>query len=270
MERNQFDVVVYGNTNFVRQLVRKENIQYNNGGNIVSVTENFYDDNNYQLDEVRQYTSNGIKSTKFKYPHDFPENFVCRPMLERNIVYPILQMDDFVENKIVKTTENGYWWYNNDIWIIAPSNIKIGYGGSLDTKITYDKYDYWGNLLQYHTKENVNTILYRGYNNEYVTATIVGKKSYAEVNSLMGAYLDQLDDNLTKFQLENLNKTIRTLCPDSQITTYTYKPLNGISSKTTPNGQTTFYEYDGFRRLNAIKDQKGNNLQQVDYNYMKD
>lgn len=59
-----------------------------------------------------------------------------------------------------------------------------------------------------------------------------------------------------------------SLCPaNSEITTYTYKPLIGLTSTTDPKGMTTYYEYDSFQRLKYIKDQNGNILKSYDYHY---
>ncbi|WP_423147013.1 hypothetical protein, partial [Rubrolithibacter danxiaensis] len=51
---------------------------------------------------------------------------------------------------------------------------------------------------------------------------------------------------------------IRVYPKDAQMTTYTYEPLEGMTSRTDEKGQTTYYEYDDFQRLAYIKDQYGN------------
>jgi YD repeat-containing protein len=53
----------------------------------------------------------------------------------------------------------------------------------------------------------------------------------------------------------------------AQMTTYTYDPLVGMTSATDPNGTTTYYEYDGFGRLQAVKDQEGNVLKTYQYHF---
>ena len=65
---------------------------------------------------------------------------------------------------------------------------------------------------------------------------------------------DQIDD-------------IRFYPVNSQVNSYTYRPLVGVTSITDAKGMTTYYEYDSFQRLKSVKDQNGNILKQTDYHY---
>lgn len=60
---------------------------------------------------------------------------------------------------------------------------------------------------------------------------------------------------------------IRIYPTDAQVTTYTYRPLVGMTSMIDPRGQTTHYGYDGFQRLKSIKDTNENMLKSYDYHY---
>jgi|GEM_PF-895576 len=53
----------------------------------------------------------------------------------------------------------------------------------------------------------------------------------------------------------------------SQMTTYTYDPLIGVTSITDLKNMTTYYEYDIFQRLINIKDQNGDIIKHTDYHY---
>ena len=47
----------------------------------------------------------------------------------------------------------------------------------------------------------------------------------------------------------------------------TYNPLVGITSITDPRGETLYYTYDAFNRLEHVKDAEGNILNKNEYNY---
>ncbi len=53
----------------------------------------------------------------------------------------------------------------------------------------------------------------------------------------------------------------------SSITTYTYEPLIGITSKSDANGNITYFEYDSFGRLKIARNQDRNIVKQYSYSY---
>ncbi len=54
---------------------------------------------------------------------------------------------------------------------------------------------------------------------------------------------------------------------DAMMTSYTYKPLIGITSESDSRNMPAYYEYDTFGRLKMVRDQQGNILKTYDYNY---
>ncbi|MDT3403739.1 RHS repeat protein [Mucilaginibacter terrae] len=59
-----------------------------------------------------------------------------------------------------------------------------------------------------------------------------------------------------------------SICPaDAQLSTYTYKPLVGITSMIDPRGQVTTYEYDSFQRLKTVRDENGKVVKDMEYHY---
>lgn len=139
---------------------------------------------------------------------------------------------------------------------------------TFEDEVTYHAYDDFGNVAEVSSKDGVHTVYIWGYNNQYLLAEIVSM-TYAELRAKHITdpdYLRQLANRPQPlpYDLDMLN-ALRTAMPNSMVTTYTYKPLIGLSTVCDANGKTTYYEYDGFGRLNCVKDQEGKVLKTIDY-----
>jgi len=101
-----------------------------------------------------------------------------------------------------------------------------------------------------------------------------GKHLVAEVKN---ATFEQVKTALGNIMPESLSASLlpdmtlinglRVKLQGSQVTTYTYKPLTGITTITDPNGATTRYEYDTSGRLRYIKDNNAKIIQEYNYHY---
>jgi YD repeat-containing protein len=60
---------------------------------------------------------------------------------------------------------------------------------------------------------------------------------------------------------------VRVYPAGALMTTYTYRPLAGMTSQMDANHVATYYEYDGLGRLQYVRDQDGNLLKTYEYNY---
>lgn len=75
-----------------------------------------------------------------------------------------------------------------------------------------------------------------------------------------------LNNPTNELVMQNELAKLRNL-PNTFVTTFTYKPLVGMTTQTDANGKTTTYEYDSFNRLKLIRDFNGNILKTFDYKY---
>ncbi|MFC4634060.1 hypothetical protein ACFO3O_09085 [Dokdonia ponticola] len=125
--------------------------------------------------------------------------------------------------------------------------------------------------------DRVNEVTYIwGYDNRYPIAKIVNA-SYSEVSSYVTSLvsLAQADNDRTFGYLGNegaLRQALDVMRNDpalshTQISSYTYDPLIGVTSMTDPRGYTMYYEYDTLYRLQSVKDATGNILTRNEYNY---
>jgi YD repeat-containing protein len=80
-----------------------------------------------------------------------------------------------------------------------------------------------------------------------------------EANTLIGL---SNSGSLLADSFESLRKKEGAL-----VTSYIYDPLVGVTAIIQPDGQKATYEYDDFGRLKLIKDQDGNVLKEIEYNY---
>ncbi|WP_343318216.1 hypothetical protein [Sphingobacterium multivorum] len=128
--------------------------------------------------------------------------------------------------------------------------------------------DIYNNPLEIRKLSEPHTVYLWGYNGQYLIAEIKNA-TYLEVSTLLTqAVIDGL--NLSTVSDASINAAmvkLRAGLPKAMVTSYTYKPLTGMTSKTDPKGITESYLYDGFRRLQAVLDHLNNVTTSIDYHY---
>jgi len=152
---------------------------------------------------------------------------------------------------------------------------------NFETKIEVELYDSDRNFLQVKQSNGTPLSYIYGYSNSQPVAQLTGVSYSAIPQDLIDdihSYSNADDDtcigfNPTSCSESQLRSSLNNLRshysndPSVQITTYTYDPLIGVTSITDPRGETTYYEYDDFNRLKAVKDAEGNLLEETEYNY---
>ena len=182
----------------------------------------------------------------------------------KNIIAPI-QI-----NKKLNSNLTGQERYNfNSNFLLENFQSSIG-TNPLETKITYNNYDAKGNAVELQKNNDIKYSYLWGYNFQYPIAEIENA-GYSEIVAVLSqAVLDGFNTNPgTDDQLRQALNVLRQspALQKARITTYTYNPLVGMTSKTDVNNQITYFEYDQLNRVKLIKDYQGNILKRYEYNY---
>ncbi|AOC96484.1 hypothetical protein BB050_03395 [Flavobacterium anhuiense] len=255
-----------------------------NGNNpvITTTTYNYSKPNHVQLaSQVTENSSLETLETKYLYAKDaeMASEPAISTLLAKNMVgIPLVTKNYKMGNKLFeKKTEYAYDSTTSNL--LLPKYIYSNKGNepinvNQDKKITFNKYDDKGNVLQYTPESGMPVSIIWGYNKTQPIAKIENA-SYDQIasfvtnlQSLSNADNDNCLSSSCKEQIlrESLN-AMRVSLNQFMITTYTYNPLQGITSITDPKGISTYYEYDSFSRLKFVKDKDLNVLEKYCYNY---
>ncbi|WP_223560111.1 RHS repeat domain-containing protein [Chryseobacterium lathyri] len=187
------------------------------------------------------------------------------------------------EKKNGKTLSKSVTKYDNPSLLLPTSAFAANISdGSMKQVMTADAYDDKGNLVQLTSVVGLSTSFIYGYNKTQIIAKIEGAKYddiknsplvIAAVNASNDDLVNPASENALVMALDNLRKD--SSMTGYQITAYTYNPLIGLTTTTTPNGQRETYEYDSSGRLKTVrkmeKDASGNavykTVKEYKYNY---
>ncbi|WP_281323487.1 SpvB/TcaC N-terminal domain-containing protein [Flavobacterium aestivum] len=233
-----------------------------NGLNPVETTTTYGYNNPSHLQLTSQSTKSSLKETletKYYYPLDLAmasEPFVL-DMIANNRIDTPLKTETFRDNTKQSEQKTEYAKDATTSNLLLPKFIyaakfpnSLSTANSLERKITFDKYDEIGNILQYTLESGTPVAIIWGYNKTKPIAKIEN----ATYDQASAAYTT--NDNI-----------FRNSLPNAMITTYTYIPLVGIKTITDPKGQVTTYDYDDFNRLKLMKDSQGKIVTENQYHY---
>jgi len=250
-----------------------------------------YSYNNYnQVSNITETMSNNqVIETKIKYSHDFstyPYNY----MTSNNFLTQIVEKEVTLNSERIGlqnyTHSRKYITYDNIntyVYPISKSSLAKGLG-ALEDRIVYHSYDDHGNPTEVSKKDGTHMVYLWGYHKTKPIAKIANA-TFSEVTAAiasLGATYNTLskiqevtnaDNDRTQNYSGNEGKVrealdlLRAALEDAQVTSYTYDPLIGVTSITDPRGETIYYAYDAFNRLEFVKDSAGKILSNNKYNY---
>ncbi len=222
--------------------------------------------------KIEEVSSGESQEYEFKYPVDYQSQESYRKMVDSNYTNAVI-------NKICKLKKP----YN----MSAVINERIEYDDSLfpyKSTRTFSKIQ--GEnvvatdslqltiLSRTDTGKPLETVDETGLNCVYVwdTNNIIAEIRNARLSEVRSA----LNNNLQYLQFiggagmpEGTIDLLRRNLLNAHITSYTYKPLVGITSMKDPSGITTYYEYDSANRLKSSYIEDANGLKRMtnSYNY---
>lgn len=267
--------IIYSEWDYLEKSVEKK--YFNRDSLVITKTFSYNNPVHAQITKISEINSDGrLVEDYFYYPWDTLSDIITLPgiinSLKLNNMHVKLKKETRIDEEIVEG-------YITDYGVgLLPVSISKLENEVYKSKIHYDEYDQFGNLLQYRGTNNIKASYYWSYNSNYpvVEAFNISNDelesfvNIAAANSGLST-INWISDPITeKSKWLNFNSLLRSLCGlNTMISTYTYKPQIGITSATDAAGIITYYEYDSFSRLALVKDSDGNILQSYDYNYKK-
>jgi YD repeat-containing protein len=109
-----------------------------------------------------------------------------------------------------------------------------------DDEVEVLSYSSNGNPTEVVDRSGMHTVYLWGYDDRYLIAEIKNANM-----SAVRAAMSSVSDDVSRL------RTCSSLA-GAEITTWTYKPLVGVTSQTNASGLTTYYDYDGLGRLKEI------------------
>jgi YD repeat-containing protein len=207
-------------------------------------------------------------------------------MTVRNLISGPVVISSLLNNSVTHSTlksyKNTYGRYVPDSILTLETDNPLpsittfnGTAGSIDShygkaEARYESYGTNGNPLKVKTKDGIYTYFVWAYNGLYPVAKIT---SPLNTTIIVAIFDSNLSNGTTMSGIQAdvayLKNQLGTYINNESymVSLYTYCPHVGKTSETTPNGVTTYYEYDGFGRLSAIRNDEGNLLKKYTYNY---
>lgn len=194
--------------------------------------------------------------------------------------------NEFIRSELMKYNS---WGTDSDIIDIEEIWTKQG-TDDFEERLVVQTYDSYGNRTSMNKSSDYTTQYVYGNNGRYPIIKVVNAETdfeslantsqvlpsgYASLEELLHYVSGDLNDNLStnsskRSVWDQFNDNLRSHSSSegALISTYTYIPMIGMSSKTDPSEQSIYYIYNSQGRLAQIKDESGNTLKEYKYNYI--
>jgi hypothetical protein len=278
---NICSVYGYGFRKYVSgsEKIASKTIEHFDGDGIALTTEYFYDPQYDQLRKEEITKSDGKKiSFQYSYPFDktiLPLNDmtnVYNKMLNMNMIStPLLKLQYEINRSTnVFTQSKRTDFFEPFANVIRPKTEYYKKGNEVEEAIIdYHSYDEKGNILEVSQVGGTHVAYIWGYDKKYPVAKIENMTYVSIPQSLITAIELASSSTGSEASLFTALNNLRNdnALSGAMVTTYTYKPLIGMTSMTDPKGEVVYYEYDSYSRLQQVKDKENNVLSKNEYHY---
>ena len=251
------------------RLTKEREINYHANGNAISEKVIEYSPSGINLTSLSKATNsqNQILETKYFYPQDI--EMAGKPhvqdLINQHKIGTPLVTQSFRNTAKSSEQETLYKDWGNGI--IAPEIIKTAKGAATaEVRIKYNALDNTtGNPLEVQQEGGQSITYIWGYNKTLPIAKIENA-TYAQVQPYE-ANLQTHSNGTDEASLITALNSLRTVLPNAMITTYTHKPLIGVSTMTDSKGNFVRYHYDTFNRLKFVTDKDDKIVSENKYHY---
>ncbi|CAM1350876.1 RHS repeat domain-containing protein [Tenacibaculum halocynthiae] len=261
---------------------------YFSTGNITTTQNYVYNNNPLLASETNSTNSQGVLlKTKTYYPDDIVnvsslghDNLTTTEksaidQLKKGAQHRIsetVQVETYKNNVLQSTQRTNYKNFNGLYLpqIVQSSKVNL----ALEDRVVFHQYDTKGNPVEVSKKDGTKIYYVWGYNQTQPIAKIeayegvISSAQQTAINNAVtasNADTNVATENALRTSLATLRASFTNI--QTQVTTFTYNPLIGVTSVTDPRGRTMYYEYDNFNRLKLVKDAEGNILKENTYHY---
>lgn len=254
------DVHPYREIDLIRRPI--ETVTYTQG---VTTTQNTVYDDHTQIKQQTTTTSEGettVQELFYPYSSEVASETQYQDMVSSNIITTPVMTKASQDGTLLATQKTNFTQVQNGF---KPSSIESAKATDLlEERITFQRYSTLGNIEEVRNAIGEYTSYIWGYQGKYLVAKVDNAR-YVNASSGLNTFI--LNNPSSDAELQTELQKIRTNNPEALVTTYTYKPLVGITSMTDPRGYTMYYEYDAQNRLTYVKDQDGHLYSKNEYHY---
>lgn len=224
--------------------------------------------------KTQQKSDGSFLSTIYRYPYDvmsiYTQGDPYVKLFANNIISPIVEQIDQVDNKQTSLIKTDYKEFNlnNSTSLVLPSNIQIQNENSpSEVSLVFNHYDTNGNPSEVTKFNEKPSLSLWGYGGHFPVIEILNA-TYNQVKDVLGESVIVSLNSITVSDdiIKNADLKLRQSLPNALISSYTYDPLIGITSKRDVRGMKESYKYDDFGRLSSKLDDSDDLVETYTYN----